>query len=322
MRRYAAIHVGTRWTATHPWGVMYESDSPRVRDLLCVGCSEQGAEEMAERLNGQIALGERTAKEQPARVEQPARTEQPAKPEQKAKKRNRWAGWFHVLLVVALCGCATVKPLKPGTATIRAGTATNGLAEFVSEMKQPENPAQSAMQSFERVSETELPMAAGSRVVETTRSQDAAGQPVVREKTYVLPEPTIQKTRVTEKAGTTIGAAQKDTAREIGAKLASLKSVMWVGVALFAFGLASMFYPPLKLAIGSVTTSAAIAAGGLVLMVLPTMVVGNELLILGAVALAVGGWFVAHRHGQLRGMVEGKRNGVDDRLENGKPGEQ
>jgi hypothetical protein len=38
-------------------------------------------------------------------------------------------------------------------------------------------------------------------------------------------------------------------------------------------------------------------------MVLPSLIVGNELLILGGVVLAVGGWFLAHRHGQLRGMV-------------------
>jgi hypothetical protein len=41
-------------------------------------------------------------------------------------------------------------------------------------------------------------------------------------------------------------------------------------------------------------------------MILPSLVVGNEILILGGVALAVGGWFLAHRHGQLRGMVGGK----------------
>ena len=64
-----------------------------------------------------------------------------------------------------------------------------------------------------------------------------------------------------------------------------------------------MFYPPLQAIVGSVTTSAAIVAGGLALMILPSLVVGNELLILGGVALAVGGWFLAHRHGQLRGMV-------------------
>jgi uncharacterized membrane protein YccC len=85
---------------------------------------------------------------------------------------------------------------------------------------------------------------------------------------------------------------------------------------MFLFGLASMFYPPLKVIIGSVTTSAAICAGGLALMVLPTVVVGNELLILAGVAAAVGLWFLAHRHGQLRGLVDANKNGIDDRLEN------
>ena len=60
--------------------------------------------------------------------------------------------------------------------------------------------------------------------------------------------------------------------------------------------------PPSELVIGSVTTSAAICAGGLALMVLPTLVVGNELLILGGVGVAVGGWFLAHRHGRLQGV--------------------
>ena len=104
-------------------------------------------------------------------------------------------------------------------------------------------------------------------------------------------------------ARTELGAAQKDTARELGAKLASLKGIVWVGVGLFVFGLASLVYPPLKVIIGSVTTSAALMLGGVALMVLPTMVVGNELLILGGVGLGVGGWFLAHRHGQLRGLV-------------------
>jgi uncharacterized membrane protein YccC len=109
--------------------------------------------------------------------------------------------------------------------------------------------------------------------------------------------------REESKARTELGAAQKDTARELGAKLASLKGIVWVGVGLFVFGLASLVYPPLKLVLGSVTTSAALILGGVALMVLPTLVVGNELLILGAVAVAVGAWFLAHRHGQLRGTL-------------------
>jgi hypothetical protein len=106
------------------------------------------------------------------------------------------------------------------------------------------------------------------------------------------------------RAKTELGAAQKDTARELNAKLASLKGIVWVGVAVFLFGLATMFYPPLKLIIGSITTSAAITVGGLALIVLPTVIVGNELLILAGVAAAVGLWFLAHRHGQLRGITD------------------
>ena len=109
---------------------------------------------------------------------------------------------------------------------------------------------------------------------------------------------------------TELGAAQKDMAREVGAKLASLKGIVWVGVGLFVFGLASLVWPPLKAVIGSVTTSAALMLGGVALMVLPSLIVGNELLILGVVALAVGGWFLAHRHGELRGSAGGEWQGA------------
>ncbi len=222
--------------------------------------------------------------------------------------------YFLTLCVVTAlaAGCSSTRPLRPGTASIKSG------AQFVSELKQPENPAQAAAQNFERVTETELPLPAGTKVQETivTRNEGKPeAPPVVTEKTIMLAAPTIQKTRTVEKAGTTIGAAQKDTARELGAKLASLKGIVWVGVAMFAFGLASIFYPPLKLLIGSVTTSAAITVGGLALMVLPTLVVGNELLILGGVALVIGAWFLAHRHGRLRGMIDANKNGIDDQVE-------
>jgi len=44
--------------------------------------------------------------------------------------------------------------------------------------------------------------------------------------------------------------------------------------------------------------------GGIALMILPSLIVGNELLILGGVGAAAGVWFFAHRHGQLRGLVD------------------
>src|SRR5436190_21520054 len=94
-------------------------------------------------------------------------------------------------LVLASAGCTMVKPLKPGTARIQSGSGTNGLGGFVSEIKQPENPAQSASQNFERTTETELPLASGTKVIETVSAPDAAGRPVVTEKTIVLGKPTV-----------------------------------------------------------------------------------------------------------------------------------
>jgi hypothetical protein len=193
----------------------------------------------------------------------------------------------------------------------------NGAPAFAAEMKQPENPAQAAQQNLERVTETELPLPAQSMVREViiTPPSRPGVEPVRQEKIITLAEPTVQKTRMMEKAGTVIGAAQKDTARELGAKLASLKGIVWLGAGLFVFGLASLVWPPLKAIIGSVTTSAAILLGGIALMVLPSLVVGNELLILSGVGLGVGAWFLAHRHGRLQGLVDANQNGIDDRLE-------
>ncbi len=120
----------------------------------------------------------------------------------------------------------------------------------------------------------------------------------------ITPSPVFSVTDREEiTASTELGAAQKDTARELTAKLASLKGIIWVGLATFLFGLGSLCWPPLQALIGSLTTSAAITVGGLALMILPTLVAGHELLILGAVVLLVAAWFLAHRHGHLRGQL-------------------
>jgi hypothetical protein len=111
--------------------------------------------------------------------------------------------------------------------------------------------------------------------------------------------------RTTVRGKTVIGAAQKDTAREVGAKLASLSIVVWVGLGLAIFGAASFVYPPIKLLVGgSVTTSAVLTVAGVALIALPSLIVGHELLILsigGGAALLY--WF-AHRHGGLKGALE------------------
>src|SRR5437763_686088 len=102
-------------------------------------------------------------------------------------------------LVLACAGCTMMKPLKPGTARIQSGVSTNGARSFISEMKQPENPAQSAAQNYERTTETELPLPKGTQLHEKYSRPDLHGDDVVSERTIVLTAPTAQKTRVTER---------------------------------------------------------------------------------------------------------------------------
>ena len=226
------------------------------------------------------------------------------------------------LVVIALCvvtllgaGCAGTKPLKGG----KASTVSKSARGIEQTVVQSENPAQVSKQNQETVKVKTYTVPTGSRLEETRVVAPEAGPVVTNVQALVISAPMPVIEREETRAATELGAAQKDSARELGAKLASLKGIVWVGVSLFLFGLASLFYPPLKAVIGSVTTSAALVAGGLVLMVLPTMIVGNELLILGGVALAVGGWFLAHRYGRMRGFVDANQNGVDDRVEGVKP---
>jgi hypothetical protein len=176
----------------------------------------------------------------------------------------------NLLILACLTGCA-IHPLRPGQSRIKPGK------EIV--FKQSENPKEESTQVYERsVEYSPLPTAA-------------------------------QTTKVTEKVTTKIGASQKDDARSIAAKLASLKGIVWLGAAVFLFGVASAFWAPLRVIVGSLTTSLMIAAAGLVLIVLPCFVVDNEILI---ISVALGGatlYWLAHRNGSKSAklkILEGK----------------
>jgi len=207
-----------------------------------------------------------------------------------------------LLLVVALiCPGCNLAPLKGGRAV-----TVSGAGRVEQTVEQPENPAAISRQDHETVRVKTYTIPAGSRPEETRTLANGQGERVTNVVATVLSAAMPVTEREEVRAKSELGAAQKDTAREIGAKLASLKGL--VGVGIFLFGIASMFYPPLKAIVNSTTTCAAIIAGGLALMILPSLVAGNEFLILGGVAVLVGGWFLAHRYGKMRGTVEAKQN--------------
>ena len=174
-----------------------------------------------------------------------------------------------ILLAGLLSGCA-FSALRPGRSLIRPEKVL---------LQQSENPKTESTQNYEKTTETVFALPPEKQVV--------------------------SRTIVTEKVDTKIGAAQKDTAREVAAKLSSLKGVVWVGVLLFIFGAASAFYPPLKAVVGSITTSAIISLAGLALIVLPSLIVGNEILILSVGVGAAALYFFAHRHASIHSELKG-----------------
>ena len=218
-----------------------------------------------------------------------------------------------LLLALLVTGCAGPRPLKGGKAVTMHGPGGSIQQTLV----QGENASQASKQDQETVKVRTYTLPAATRIEQSqmpvgaappSASATPAGQQPSAlnsqpSTSYILsaPMPVVEREEV--RAKTELGAAQKDTARDLAAKLSSLKGIVWVGVGLFVFGLASLVYPPLKVIVASVTTSAALMLGGVALIVLPTMVVGNELLILGVVGLVVDAWFLAHRHGQLSGLV-------------------
>ena len=152
-----------------------------------------------------------------------------------------------------MCGCA-MAPLKGGHAT------TSGVIGQT--VVQGDNPAQPSRQDQETVKTRSYTVPAGSRLEESHVTATDIGVTVTNVQAVVVSAPMPVVEREETRAKTELGAAQKDTARELSAKLASLKGIVWVGVVMFLFGLASMFYPPLQAIVGSLTTSVAIIAGG------------------------------------------------------------
>jgi hypothetical protein len=173
-------------------------------------------------------------------------------------------------------GCTGPQPLKGGKAVTTRRPA--GVIEQT--LVQGENPFQASKQTQESVKFRTYTLPNGSRVEQSQAPGPAADRTAsARPKlspinsqpssSYILSAPMPVVERGETHAAAELGAAQKDKARELGAKLSSLKSMVCVGAGLFVFGLASLVWPPLKIVIVNVTTSAALMLGGVALMVLP-----------------------------------------------------
>ncbi len=217
--------------------------------------------------------------------------------------------YFCLLIIASFClfyGCAT-RPLKAGQASSKIGQDSYSL-------NQSENPAASSSQDVKYGVEKAMTIPKDSIVTSTDISDGKTN--TLR---FIFSKDSELKIKENKDINTVVGAAQKDVAREIGAKLKSLSILVYVGIIIVLFGGASLFWPPLKLIVGSNTTSLACIAIGVGFIMLPSLIVGNEILILCVGAGALGLYFFAHRYGGasrevkvLREFIDKNKDGKDD----------
>lgn len=191
---------------------------------------------------------------------------------------NKQAGvWLMVAGLLAaglLAGCAS------GPRPQRGGVA-EGLGGM--RVQQPENPAGPARQEHWRSNVVEYGVVPGLR--------------------WEGEVPVVTRTVLVEQTQQVVGEAQRDTARELAARAASLRPVQVLGGVLL-LGALAMFHPVVGRLVGSRTTQAMTGVVGMMLLFAPAVVPGHERLLIVAGLLGVAVWWMAHRHGELRGKVQ------------------
>jgi hypothetical protein len=227
--------------------------------------------------------------------------------------------WIAALLVCFIailtgCGFATgaTKGGKSHTAIAlpNGGTVGEPIPVISSDLTAPENPKDTSQQTTRVTDESDLLLPAGTTI------RDQVGTNASR--MFTIIGPANLHTKRTVDSDTRLGAAQKNTAMEIAAKLASFRPVQILGVVM-VLAFAAMFYPPVAAVVGSGTFQWVVGGLGAALIFLPVVVVDMApTLQIGLVVAGIGiplVWWLAHRHGELRGFVDADKDGVDDNEE-------
>lgn len=202
------------------------------------------------------------------------------------------------LALLALAACQ--RPPAPLTGGRATATLAGRSAPTAATLTQPDNPAAESRQTVERQETRQT--AAPLPTVKTTVTETPDGPRVTVTEQFGIP--TVLTHTVTEKTGTAIGSAQKDTAREITAKLASFAGIRWAGLGFLAFALAC-FHPGLRAVVGGGKAIPALAAvAGLICIFGPALFVGHETLALCLIAAGLLVAFLLVRLSHKEGLAD------------------
>lgn len=184
--------------------------------------------------------------------------------------------------VLLFAGCSTFKPQRGGNAGSDLKTGSTSLS-----VNQPDNPAGKAEQEASREETRETPTSLPTAQTTTVTHPDGT-----KTETRVEFSSAVAKETISQSTKAVVGPAQKDTARELAAKLASMRPIQYAGVACLLFAAAGLFYAPLRIVLGGGKQfPIAIGVLGAALVVAPQLIAGNETLILvGSAVVAFVYW--------------------------------
>lgn len=205
-----------------------------------------------------------------------------------------------------MSGCSTASPQRGGVATIgrsimkpfQAGpgllpqSAPSGGSKAkpspdnaeVASISQPDNPGQQSSQNYETTKEDEITFAAPS--VQTTEANGV-------KTTIQIPAGSKKTSREVQKVGQTLGASQKDTARETSAILGSFKWVQGLGVLTLLIGAIGFAHPVARALIGGKDTAVVISLVGVGMIAGPFLLVQYADWFLLGLFVAAAYWYVS-----------------------------
>jgi hypothetical protein len=248
------------------------------------------------------------------------------------RERGRSLRFWAVMLVlialliglIATSGCQAVKPQKGGTAStsITQPGHTNSVT-----LAQSDNPKEPSRQSVQSEQTVEYVLPAGSMVSlrcganplppSSPASSETAASPGTLPSVpnrdpgafAVLQQPLPVKMVLKDRTETSVGGAQKDTAREWASRAANMQPVMWAGIALMTVVAGVLLY-------FGWWTKAAVAVGiGLAMIVMAQTLPEHGTLILfsGLGVFALAALLVLYAY--YKGQLDQNHNGIPDFLE-------
>jgi hypothetical protein len=168
----------------------------------------------------------------------------------------------------ALTGCQRIPaPQSGGNQAVTLG----GAAPSSAVMTAPENAKSSSKQTLTKKTVREF--APWPRVIRAAPPVVIGPQPTARtnaaEPIEVLSD-RLQREEITETVTTELGTSHRDTVRDLAARMANMRGVMWAGVALLVIG------PVVGWKMGWMTNGIIAGLVGLLLIVLAQVLPGNE----------------------------------------------